>query len=351
MSTLLRKCRSLISYTSRPSQLGPAVRRNLAQLRGWANGTGRFAYDSPFGMRFVCFTDHATSLRLFVDGYQETTEIDAARAWLRPGDSCIDVGANVGLFTVAFAAAVGGEGHVLAFEPSPIAYSYLLRTVRHLQLNNVVPIASCVSDNDGVSPFFLAVHGSAVAEEESIRVDDARAAEFRRSLAPCVRLSRACQELEGFDTPAILKIDVEGAEPLVLQGTAGLLSGERPPLVVCEIHRAALSNFNFTPVHILSCFPDERFDRYFVPRSISDQTRHRRHGHVYPLTDEQELPIYSNLIAIPRDGWDAARQAAVRESFVGSAGSAGSAGGQHHSTGVSMEPQAMLRWLATAAAR
>ena len=114
MNVLVRKFRSLLSHARTPSQLTPALRRNVALARGLINGRGCFTYDSPLRIRFICFTDNPTSLQLFVRGYQEEAEIEIARAWLHPGDRCIDVGANVGLLSVVFASAVGKDGAVLA---------------------------------------------------------------------------------------------------------------------------------------------------------------------------------------------------------------------------------------------
>ena len=145
-----------------------------------------------------------------------------------------------------------------------------------------------------------------------MRIAAARAGEFRKSVVPCVPLTSLCRELELFSRPALLKIDVEGAEPLVLKGGAELLLAEKPPLVICEIHRTALSNYDFTPTDLLAYFPLQRFDLYFIPRSVSDQTSSRRHGRVYRLEDPGQLPIYANLLAVPRVGYDVSRGAAAR---------------------------------------
>ena len=92
MTTLLRKFCSFFSYAGTPSRLAPAIWRNIALARAWTNRRGSFVYDSPVGIRFVCFADNATSLQLFVHGYQEVAEIEVARAWLKSGDRCILLG-------------------------------------------------------------------------------------------------------------------------------------------------------------------------------------------------------------------------------------------------------------------
>ena len=309
---LLRKLRSLLIHARSPGSLGPAIRRNIAQVRGRVSGRGGFVYRAAAGTPFVCFPENATSLRLFVKGYQEAAEMDAARTWLRLGDSCVDVGANVGLLSTVFAAAVGRDGHVLAFEPSPIAFSYLAAALRMLGLEQVTPIAACAADVDGMTAFYVAC-GDTDSEEESMRVSALRSAEFRRTFASCLRLNSVAADFADFATPSLVKVDVEGAEPLVLAGASEMLEAAQPPLVICEIHRTALANFGFRVEDILSYFPHDRFDLYFIPRSVSDETEERRHGAVYCLESPEQLPIYSNAVALPREA-DPSRVAALATS-------------------------------------
>jgi FkbM family methyltransferase len=249
---------------------------------------------------------------LFVKGYQENAEIEAAMAWLRPGESCIDVGANVGWLSAAFASAVGPQGRVLSLEPSPGSFAFLVGALRILGLRHVVPIACCASNDDGVTSFYVADGKRAGAEEESMQIGADRSGEFRQMLVPKAKLATLCGAMDAFSRPALIKVDVEGAEPLVLSGASPLLDCDNPPLVICEIHRTALGNYDFTPADVLKHLPANRFDLYFIPRSISDQTADRRHGRVYALRDPAQLPIYSNLLALPCSGHDACRHAAVR---------------------------------------
>src|SRR3954464_9822857 len=73
--------------------------------------------DGPGSARlFVDLADHVIGLGI-VRGQYERAEIEFVRRTLNPGDTAIDIGAHIGLFTVQMAAAVGGGGHVYAFEP------------------------------------------------------------------------------------------------------------------------------------------------------------------------------------------------------------------------------------------
>lgn len=144
---------------------------------------------------------------------------------LRQGDVVVDVGAFVGLYTVAAAKRVGPVGRVLAFEPDPANF---LALCRHVRLNDV---------GDRVTAFQAAV-GEADAEvlfqagrgpESHVVSSDTGAIRV-----PVVRLDSVLRD----GAVNVLKIDVEGYELAVLEGCAGLLadSHRRPRAIYVELH-------------------------------------------------------------------------------------------------------------------
>jgi FkbM family methyltransferase len=317
MGVISRKARSLVWLLRRPEQLRTSMRRNAYELRGRLTGRSWFLYEFLDGVPFICDLSNETSVRLFLHNYQERTEIDAVRSWLNEGDLAIDVGANIGLLTAVYASCVGAGGRVLAVEPSPRTFAVLVESLERVGLQQVLAVSCCASDSEGVTSFFISGSAESVPEEESMRVAADRRGQFRQVITTAARLDTLVAQLDNPVAPALVKVDVEGAEPLVLRGAAGLLGTDDPPLVVIEIHRLALANFNFVPNDVLRFFPAERYERYFIPRSISDATESRRHGAIYELDDESRLPIYSNMIAIPRVGRFAGRRSRLATSILG----------------------------------
>jgi FkbM family methyltransferase len=315
MGVVARKTRSLLWLMRRPQQLRTAMRRNFYELRARVTGRSWFLYEFVDRVPFVCDLSNETSVRLFLYGYQEHAEIDIVRNWLRPDDLVVDVGANIGVLTAVYASCVGPRGRVLAIEPSPHTFAVLVESLERLGLSSVVPVSCCASDGAGVTSFFVSTSAESVPEEESMRVSEERRAQFRQVLTTSATLDSLVASLDVAVPPAAVKVDVEGAEPLVLRGASGILSSDDLPLVLIEIHRTALANFNFTPEDVLRFLPADRFDRYFIPRSISDVTEARRHGRMYRLDDVRNLPIYSNIIAIPTTGRFAARRPGVESSL------------------------------------
>lgn len=68
---------------------------------------------------------------------------------LRPGATVVDIGANIGCFSVLAAQAVGPAGRVIAVEPEPNCYRQLVRNIELNALTNVVPVEAAVGANDG----------------------------------------------------------------------------------------------------------------------------------------------------------------------------------------------------------
>ena len=155
------------------------------------------------------------------------------RDHVRPGSTVWDVGANVGLFGFAAAGVAGPEGSVLALE----ADDWLAALVRRsAQLNAgtmaaVSVLGVAVSDRVGVAQFAIARRGRAsnfLREAEG----SSQAGGVRETrLAMTVTLDWL---LERFKPPDVIKIDVEGAEHLVLAGAARLLQSVRP-IILCEV--------------------------------------------------------------------------------------------------------------------
>jgi FkbM family methyltransferase len=155
-------------------------------------------------------------------------EYAAFRAAVRPGDLVLDVGANVGAYTLLFAQWVGPAGHVVAFEPAPLAAAGLRR---HLALNGLTSrvevLEAAVCDRSGTAPFHAdAASGvNALASRgtpSSIEVLTTTLDEF------C-----SARDLR----PHVVKIDVEGAELAVLEGARRLLSDPEIRVFV-ELHPA-----------------------------------------------------------------------------------------------------------------
>lgn len=153
-------------------------------------------------------------------------ELDLYRALLAPGDLAIDVGANVGIFTIGMALAVGAAGRVLAFEPQPPIFDLLGRNVAAHGLIQVEPHRTIVGDHDGSGEF---VEIRSIPAGRSVNLGGvstkSRVVEQFGGMVPTP--VRRLDSLD-LDRCALIKVDVEGDEGAVLAGAAATLGRCRP---------------------------------------------------------------------------------------------------------------------------
>lgn len=162
----------------------------------------------------------------------DPTLLALTQEFVRPGAVVWDVGANVGLFSFSAAWAAGPAGRVVALEPDTWLVRLLGRSAQRAAGApvDVVPIA--VSDTDGVGLFHVARRSRATSHLHGFGTTQTGGARHLQYV-PTLTLDTIARF---FPAPDLLKVDVEGAELLVLNGARSLLAASRPVLI-CEVAR------------------------------------------------------------------------------------------------------------------
>jgi FkbM family methyltransferase len=206
-----------------------SLKNGLFRLRHGFKGYPRTVRGVPFRLD--------ESLRRFNTDGEEAIQ-SALESYLKPGSLFVDVGANFGLHSLLACHLVGEQGAVLSIEPVP-GNLRLLR--RNLHLNGftartrIIPKA-LVAEPCGDLEMTIEP-GLSPAATLSGRSGGHTVLVPTTSLDDC--LSREDR------LPALVKIDVEGAEHEVLKGARNLL--DRGPTLLVEVHRFALPHFNSSP--------------------------------------------------------------------------------------------------------
>ena len=188
-----------------------------------------------FGLPMQVMLPAGTDLYL-LGAKSHDSEVRLARLLMRhlkPGDTFIDVGGHFGYFTLLASRLVGPAGRVVAFEASRNTYAVLVENVR--QQPNVTAYHLALSDQHETISFFE--FPVLYNEFNSMDVDQFRNEKWFAKFPPQridVLATRLDDVVERDNLqPAIIKIDVEGAELKVIRGAAGTLRHQRP-LVVME---------------------------------------------------------------------------------------------------------------------
>jgi FkbM family methyltransferase len=160
----------------------------------------------------------------------------AVLGFLQPGSVVIDVGANLGEWTVAFARKVGAAGRVLAIEPTPRSAAALEATLAANALRQAEIVRCAIGEYDGNADLAVPIVTSARSDTGTARVGPACLG-YEAVQIPLRRLDSLAVE-RTLDRIDLIKIDVEGHERRVLEGAAAILDGCRPVLVIETGHEA-----------------------------------------------------------------------------------------------------------------
>jgi FkbM family methyltransferase len=201
--------------------------------RNWA--LTQLSNGLPF---FVNTDDRGISTWIILGGTWENFVDDVMQEILRPKDVCLDLGANLGYYTIKMAHVVGPEGRVLAFEPNSELYPFLIENV---SINNFArrvttyPMAVGVCAGSGSLKFDYSNMGGGYIETggsgsvEIVAIDE---------------LADVPQRVD------FIKIDVEGMEPLAFAGMARLLERSPDCAIITEFSKGHWQRF-CDPVKLL----------------------------------------------------------------------------------------------------
>jgi FkbM family methyltransferase len=157
--------------------------------------------------------------------HEETTTA-LFRKFIKPGDTVVDMGANIGYFTMLAARAVGPTGRVISFEPEPTNFRFLSRNIELNGFKNVTAFQKAVSETNGTTELFICNYDSGHHTINQVGGVEAlargRAYEGISVKIDTVRVDDVLKELD-VGKVDVVKIDVEGAEALAFKGMPNLL--------------------------------------------------------------------------------------------------------------------------------
>lgn len=208
------------------------VRAFVRKILWSKKGKHRFFFVPSYrSYMYLDLTEPLTLRRLL--GQYEKRKTNILKRYLKKGMIFVDVGANLGDFSLLAARIVGQTGKVIAFEPDPSNCSFLNRCVEKNKLKNVEILQEALDNQDGIANLYLGqVSGWHTLRKGQLKNEQGKIKVKTRRL-DSISLTR----LE------LMKIDVEGLEFEVLQGAKKQLSKFMPVLLI-DLHPLMSANID-----------------------------------------------------------------------------------------------------------
>jgi len=248
-------------------RLLPSSPRTERWAVAWAfryRGRPRFARLRYGGEVWVDPTDYLQALVCYTGLFEPHCHRVLARL-LRPGHVAVDIGANIGIFSVFMGRAVGPSGRVVAVEAVPPHVDVLTRNLRRNRLEQVTVVATAVGANEGELVLSRPKGGNRGAFT-------AGGVDSVESYSVTVR--RLDDVLAECDLPQVdvLKMDIEGSECAALRGAERLLAEQRPTLLM-ELNATALERCGASCAEAVSLLTAAGYRGWSVrPRGLEAMT-------------------------------------------------------------------------------
>jgi FkbM family methyltransferase len=216
-------------FWRRPSQV---VRRLAFAVRAWPEPP---CVRLPWGLTLECYPGETVGESVVRTGIFEMTTTEVLVRLIEPGETALDVGANLGYMTSLLACAVGSAGRVIAYEPNPLVFQRLTSNAEgwgSAPVGTIVLRNVALSDHAGTASLMIPQGGSEYAALGTRPPERAGDGPYTIVEVETVTLDA---ELE-HQSVGVLKLDVEDHEPAALAGARGLLDDGRIRDVLFEDH-------------------------------------------------------------------------------------------------------------------
>jgi len=205
----------------------------------------------------------------------EKSTTDLFEKTIKKGNTVLDVGANIGYFTLLSARLVGENGKVFSFEPEPKNFTYLKKNIEINNYHWVSTFQKAVSDQNGVAKLFICDYDTGhhtINRQDGIRAySRGRIAKERSIDIETVTLDNFLREKT--NRINAIKMDVEGAEMLALSGMDRILKDNKDIKMIAEFFPLLIEKMGSDPKEFIRrLIQDYGFSIYIIPEDYAALT-------------------------------------------------------------------------------
>jgi FkbM family methyltransferase len=229
-------------------------------------------------------------MKLWLLGMYEPEVVDYFITDIQAGQVVVDIGANIGLFSLMAAEIVGPHGRVIAYEPHPDTFRELQDNLKRNGYTNVQTVSCAISDKPG----FLRMNVFADCDLNSV----ALTADYDVIDVPARTLDDSLDEL-GIDQCHLIKMDIEGAEWFALRGIDRTLKRNPDLRMLIEMHNPQIRSLGGRPEELLQMLMDRGFTLYEINMwrgrtIIRSPAEIRIHGHLLCIRESKKTRRFSS---------------------------------------------------------
>ena len=204
------------------------------------------------------FTQNNDGLALSIFKIYEPNQTKIVKKYVHEGDVVIDIGAHVGYYTLLMAQLVGKNGKVYSFEPDPVNFELLKKSVEINGFENVVLIQKAVSDTTEKIKLFLGDNDSAIN-----RIYDAKLGDAKKSIdVESITIDEYFKENDKLFN--FIKIDSEGSEAKIINGMEKFLTKNRKLIMMTEFFPFLIKKSGDEPKQYLKSLENSGFELYNI---------------------------------------------------------------------------------------
>ena len=195
--------------------------------------------------------DSNDSLEISINKVYEKFETDFINREIKKGEVVLDIGANIGYYTLIFARLVGEKGKVFAFEPDPNNFQILKKNVELNGYKNVILINKAVANKSGKLKFYLS----------EVNMGDHRiydSYDGRKNIeVKCIKIDEYFQDYKG--KIDFVKMDIQGSETGAILGMAKLLGKNNKIRIISEFWPVGLKKCGVEPIQYIKLLQKNGF--------------------------------------------------------------------------------------------
>jgi FkbM family methyltransferase len=246
-----------------------------------------FRKDYVYINNYQLYLDLIDSLGLSCNGKFEPFETAVMQSLVKPGYRVIDVGANIGYYTILFSRLTGSKGQIYAFEPDPNNFAILSKNIRINHINNCVLYKKAVTDKN--NSYYLYLSEINTADHRIYQTKESRASIPISGLKLDSIKKLSSQRID------LIKMDIEGAEYKALLGMKNILLNNRKIMLIFEFWPTALREAQDNPANLIKYLTNLKFNIWEIDEAARS-VHPIKEAEIYRKYDDSNLK-FTNLIA------------------------------------------------------